>query len=138
MKSHNKKNMTFINHLELLRWHIIRSIIIVIIFSFLSFFCKDFIFHTIILGPSRPDFWTYQTLCKISVVLKSPFLCIKQLNFTIQSRHMTGQFTMHLFSSLIIGLIFSFPYILWEAWRFISPALYIEREKKVFLFFFFR
>lgn len=136
MQNSNKNNMTFINHLELLRWHIIRSLIVIFLFSCISFLCKKFIFHTIILGPSRSDFWTYQILCKIGIILKSPFLCIKQLHFTIQSRYMTGQFTMHLISSFVFGFICSFPYIFWELWRFISPGLGILEKKKIYILIF--
>lgn len=119
-----EKEMSFLDHLEELRWHIIRSVVSIFVFAIIAFLSKDFIWHNIILGPSRPDFLTYTTLCRISDAIGSAVLCIDTLPFTIQSRQMSGQFTMHISSSFIIGLICAFPYAFWEMWRFISPALY--------------
>ncbi|REE00402.1 twin-arginine translocase subunit TatC [Marinoscillum furvescens] len=121
--------MTFLDHLEELRWHLIRSLIAIMIFAVGAFVAKTLVFHTIILGPSRVDFWTYDMLCKLSEMLKSPALCIEKLPFIIQSRKMTGQFSMHVTSSFVIGIICAFPYAFWEVWRFIKPGLY-PRERK--------
>lgn len=131
MPSRDDKQMPFLEHLEELRWHIIRSLAAIIAFAIIAFLAKRFVFHTIILGPSRPDFWTYRMLCKLSERINAPALCIKHLPFTLQSRQMTGQFTMHLTASLMIGLIGAFPYTFWELWRFIKPGLYAS-EKSVF------
>ncbi|MTI30569.1 twin-arginine translocase subunit TatC [Xanthovirga aplysinae] len=120
--------MTFLDHLEELRWHMIRSFASIFILAVVAFLSKDIVFHQIILGPSRTDFWTYQTLCKIGTWLNSDVLCIDSLPFEIQSRQMTGQFTMHITSSLVVGLILAFPYAFWEFWRFISPALYTKER----------
>ena len=119
-----ENEMTFLDHLEELRWHIIRSLIAIIVFSIAAFASKNLIFHTIILGPSRVDFWTYRKLCQLSELLNAPLLCIEELPFIIQSRQMTGQFMMHITASFVIGLIFTFPYAFWEIWRFIKPGLY--------------
>lgn len=124
-----EKEMSFLDHLEELRWHLIRSLGAIIVFAVAAFVSKDLVFHTIILGPSRPDFWTYSMLCKLSEVLGSDALCIEQLPFIIQSRKMTGQFTMHITSSFVIGLILTFPYAFWEIWRFIKPGLYPKERK---------
>lgn len=121
--------MTFLDHLEELRWHIIRSLAAIMVFAIAAFLAKGLVFHTIILGPSRVDFWTYEMLCKLSVALHSPALCIDELPFIIQSRQMTGQFTMHITSSFVVGIIVAFPYAFWEIWRFIKPGLY-PRERK--------
>lgn len=118
--------MSFIDHLEELRWHIIRSVLSIMVFAVAAFLSKDFIFHHLILAPSRTDFWTYRMLCESGVEA----LCIDKLPFILQSRQMTGQFTMHLTASFLIGLICAFPYAFWEIWRFVSPALYSE-EKSV-------
>ena len=118
--------MSFIDHLEELRWHIIRSLGAIMVFAVAAFLMKDFIFHNIILAPSRTDFWTYRMLCNSGV----DDLCIDKLPFILQSRQMTGQFTMHLTASFLIGIVIAFPYAFWEIWRFISPALYSE-EKSV-------
>ncbi|WP_421874163.1 twin-arginine translocase subunit TatC [Marinoscillum sp.] len=121
--------MTFLDHLEELRWHLIRSLAAIMVFAVAAFFAKTLVFHTILLGPSRVDFWTYEMLCKLSDILKSEALCIDELPFIIQSRKMTGQFSMHVTSSFVIGIICAFPYAFWEIWRFIKPGLY-PRERK--------
>lgn len=125
----DESEMTFLDHLEELRWHLIRSLIAIAVFSVAAFLAKGLIFHTIILGPSRTDFWTYQALCRLAEFLKSPALCMDELPFIIQSRQMTGQFSMHITSSFVVGLICAFPYAFWEIWRFIKPGLY-PRERK--------
>jgi sec-independent protein translocase protein TatC len=125
-----EKEMSFLDHLEELRWHIIRSLISIMIFAIAAFLAKNFVFHGIILAPSRPDFWTYRMLCKLSDLMHTSVLCVEELPFIIQSRQMTGQFTMHLTSSFVIGLILAFPYAFWEMWRFISPGLY-SKEKQI-------
>lgn len=125
-----EKEMSFLDHLEELRWHIIRSLIAIFIFAILAFLAKDFVFGKIILGPSKPDFWTFRMLCKAAVWLNSDVLCIRELDFIIQSRKMTGQVTMHITSSFVIGLIVAFPYAFWEIWRFVRPGLY-EKERKI-------
>jgi sec-independent protein translocase protein TatC len=119
-----EQEMTFLDHLEQLRWHIIRSSIAIVVFTVAAFVSKNFIFHTIIFGPSRLDFWTYKQSCRLAEFLNSPVLCINEMPFIIQSRQMTGQFMMHITASFVIGLIFAFPYTFWEIWRFVKPGLY--------------
>jgi len=120
--------MSFLDHLEQLRWHLLRSVSAILVFMVLAFLSKSFVFGTVILGPSRVDFITYRTLCRISEALSIPALCIQELPFIIQSRQMTGQFSMHVTSSLVVGLIAAFPYVFWEVWRFIAPGLY-DKER---------
>lgn len=122
--------MSFLDHLEELRWHIIRSLAAIMVFAIAAFLSKRIIFHGIILAPSRTDFWTYRILCQISDIINSKVLCIEELPFILQSRQMTGQFMMHITSSFVIGLILAFPYAFWEMWRFIKPGLY-DKEKNV-------
>ncbi len=121
--------MSFLDHLEELRWHLIRSLIAIFVFAITAFISKGIIFGEIILGPSKPSFWTYKVLCVLSELLNSDSLCISELPFIIQSRQMTGQFSMHITSSFVIGLICAFPYAFWEIWRFVKPGLY-EKERK--------
>lgn len=124
-----EEEMTFLEHLEELRWHLIRSVIAILLLAIGVFLAKDFVWHSIILAPSRLDFWTYQMLCKAAEVIQSDGLCINDLPFIIQSRKMTGQFTMHITTSVLIGLIVSFPYVFWEIWSFVRPGLF-EKERK--------
>jgi sec-independent protein translocase protein TatC len=123
-----ESSMSFLDHLEQLRWHLLRSISAVFVFTIAAFLAKSFVFGVVILGPSKVDFITYTTLCRISDALSIPALCIDELPFVIQSRQMTGQFSMHMTSSLVIGLIIAFPYLFWEIWRFVSPGLH-EKER---------
>ncbi|MDN3688015.1 twin-arginine translocase subunit TatC [Cyclobacterium jeungdonense] len=120
--------MSFLDHLEQLRWHLLRSISAILVFMVLAFLAKGFVFGQVILGPSKIDFVTYRVLCQLSDFFSLPALCIEKLPFIIQSRQMTGQFSMHITSSLVIGLIAAFPYVFWEVWRFISPGLYAKEK----------
>jgi len=123
-----EEGMSFLDHLEALRWHILRAVSAVLVFSVAAFIAKDFVFGILILGPSKVDFLTYRLLCDVGNYLGVNALCIDDLPFTIQSRQMTGQFSMHMTSSFVVGLIAAFPYLFWEVWRFISPGLY-SKEK---------
>nr|WP_246611621.1 twin-arginine translocase subunit TatC [Arthrospiribacter ruber] len=121
--------MSFLDHLEQLRWHLLRSVAAVLIFTVAAFLAKSIVFGKVILGPSRVDFVTYRLLCQIADALSTPVLCIDTLPFTIQSRQMTGQFSMHLTSSMVVGLIAAFPYLFYEVWKFISPGLYSKERQ---------
>ena len=125
-----EKEMSFLEHLEELRWHVVRSLAAVLIFTIGAFVVAPWIFHNIIFAPARVDFPTFVWLCNLGEFLGSgDALCVKEIPFKVQSRFMTGQFSMHIVSSLVIGIIVAFPYITWELWRFIKPGLY-PREKK--------
>jgi sec-independent protein translocase protein TatC len=121
--------MSFFDHIEILRWHLIRSCIAILIFTCLAFYYYDFVFDKIIMGPKKPDFWTYRMLCKLGDYLNRPGFCIKEIPGKIINTEMAGQFTLEINSALIIGITAGFPYLLWEIWRFIKPALH-EKERK--------
>jgi sec-independent protein translocase protein TatC len=123
-----EEGMSFLDHLEALRWHILRAISAVLILTIIAFLAKNIVFGVIILGPSKIDFITYRLFCDLGNFLGIPALCIEQLPFTLQSREMTSQFSMHMTSSLVVGFVVAFPYLFWEVWRFISPGLY-DKEK---------
>ncbi len=119
-----EKEMSFLDHLEELRWHLIRSVVAVMIFATIAFLAKSFIFDVLIFGPKSADFPTYKLLCNIAQTIgfKDSF-CFTELPFRIQSRTMAGQFSAHLWTSILAGFIIAFPYVLYEMWRFISPGL---------------
>lgn len=127
-KAHNE--MSFLDHLEELRWHLIRSVLAVVIIGSGAFLMKGFIFDTVIFGPSRMNFPTYRLFCDIATWMgfDSAF-CADKLPFSIQSRQMGAQFSMHIWTSIWAGFIVGFPYILYEIWKFISPGLY-EKERQ--------
>lgn len=121
--------MSFFDHLEALRWHLIRAAIAIVIFTSAAFYFYDFIFHTIIMGPSRPNFWTYRMLCKLGDLLNKPGFCINKINVRLINTEMAGQFTLQINSALLIGVMAGFPYLLYEIWLFVKPALH-EKERK--------
>jgi len=120
--------MSFLDHLEALRWHLLRSVSAILIFTVIAFLAKSIVFGVIILGPSKVDFISYRWLCDMSDFFGVPALCIDELPFTIQSRQMTGQFSMHMTTSFVVGFIVAFPYVFWEVWKFISPGLYDQER----------
>lgn len=125
-----KDEMSFLDHLEELRWHLIRSVLAILIIASVAFIFKDFIFDVLLFGPKQKHFITYRWFCSISQTLgQGNSFCIEELPFRIQSRTMAGQFSAHLWTSILAGFIVSFPYIVFEFWRFISPGLY-EKERK--------
>lgn len=125
-----EKEMSFLEHLEELRWHIIRSLGAIAVFAVAAFIFREYIWYWVILAPSRPDFWTYEMFCRLGSMTGAEFFCIDELPFIIQNRRMTAQFTMALTSSFVIGLIIAFPYAFWEFWRFVKPGLY-QTEKQL-------
>ncbi len=124
-----EEEMSFLDHLEELRWHLLRAFLSIFIFAIAAFIGKSFVFNVILFGPSRTDFPTYQLLCDLSQLIQSQVLCIEQLPFTVQSRTMTGQFAMHIMASVVVGLVCAFPYAFWEIWRFVKPGLYPDEVK---------
>jgi sec-independent protein translocase protein TatC len=129
-KDSSKDEMSFLDHLEELRWHLIRSVLAIVIVATAAFIFKDFIFDVLLFGPKNKDFVTYRWFCSLSQSLgQGSSFCIEELPFRIQSRTMAGQFSAHLWTSVLAGFIVSFPYIIFEFWKFISPGLY-EKERK--------
>ncbi|MCJ7468572.1 MAG: twin-arginine translocase subunit TatC [Maribacter sp.] len=122
--------MSFLDHLEELRWHLIRSTTAVVIIGLIAFIFSRFIFDDIIFAPSLMDFPTYKFFCRAAtyIGIESDF-CKDELPFTIQSRQMSGQFSADIWTAIWVGFIVGFPYILYELWKFISPGLY-EKERK--------
>lgn len=124
------KDMSFLDHLEIFRWHLIRSALAILFFTIIAFVYKDIVFDTIILGPRNPDFLTYKTLCLISKFLGfQDALCIMESPFSLMNISMSGQFSTHITTSFFVGFIVAFPYVFWEFWRFIRPALYANETK---------
>jgi len=121
--------MSFLDHLEELRWHLIRSTIAVVIIGIVAFTMSGFIFDSIIFTLTKMDFPTYEFFCKVATFIgfDSDF-CADELPFTIQNRTMGGQFSADIWTSIWAGFIISFPYVLYEVWKFISPGLY-EKER---------
>ena len=120
----DEKEMSFLDHLEELRWHIVRSVISIFIFGTITFLAKDFVFNTLIAGPKETWFPTYRMLCGLG-----DGLCFTPPNFKLIAVGLGESFIVHLKASFFLGLTISFPYIFWEMWKFIKPGLY-DNEKK--------
>jgi len=127
MKKDKANAQGFLEHLEELRWHLVRSIIAIVAVAIVVFIAKDYIFGHIILAPKNPEFFTNRVLCNLADKLNVDNLCINRIPLEIINIKMTGQFSMHIMISLVLGVILAFPYIFWEFWSFLKPALY-EKE----------
>lgn len=125
-----EKEHSFLDHLEILRWHLIRSAAAILVFTTLAFIFPEFLFDKIILASKSPDFATYKFFCWLSETLHfGEALCIKEAPFELMNIKMSGQFSTHIVSSLVAGFVCAFPYVFWEIWRFIKPALYGSEKK---------
>ena len=123
-KRAQNEEMSFIDHLEELRWHIVRSLLAVIIAAIAIFIKMDWFFDTIILGPIRKDFVSYTKLCDFSHwVGIGDSLCMPAVNVPLQATTFGSQFISSITIAFIGGFILAFPYIFWEVWKFIKPAL---------------
>jgi sec-independent protein translocase protein TatC len=123
------KEMSFLQHLEELRWHLVRSVSAISIIAIVAFLNKEILFDGILLAPKSPSFLTYRVLCSISHRLNlGDQLCVNSIPFSLISVDLSAQFTTHMWVAFVAGLIVASPYVLWEIWRFIRPALY-EKER---------
>jgi sec-independent protein translocase protein TatC len=126
-----KAEMSFIDHLEELRWHIMRSAIALLVGAILVFVKIDFFFSKIVMGPAEKDFITYRALCRVShAVGLGNSMCLETLNLKLISTQMSSQFMMSFTIAMVGGFIISFPYIFWEFWRFAKPALTAREQRK--------
>ena len=137
MAKKNLGEMSFLDHLEELRWLLVRSSAAIVIMALATYFFSDYVFDVILFGPTNPNFITYRFFCDASHYLGfAESICITELPFTIQNTSMEGQVNMFVWTCITAGFILAFPYILWELWKFISPALYEKEKKNAKLFIF--
>ena len=124
-----ESEMSFLEHLEELRWHIVRSVGAVLVFAIAAFILKEFIFDMVILKPRLPEFWTNRMFAKLGDFVGTDAVKINQVPLKMQSINIAGQFSTHILVSIIAGFILASPFVFFEFWRFIKPALY-EKEKR--------
>jgi sec-independent protein translocase protein TatC len=132
-----ESEMSFFEHLEALRWHLIRAALAIVAFTIVAFTYYDNIFDSVIMAPTHQDFWTYRMMCGMGDVFhnlipswfKAKDFCIDKINVSLINTEMAGQFTLQVNSSLMIGLVLGIPYLFYELWKFIKPALH-EKERK--------
>lgn len=125
----NTKEMSFVDHLEELRWTLFRSFISIGVFAVVAFINKQFVFEKVLFGPTKPDFFTYKFLCSLSEKIGIDFICIDTINYTVVNLELSGQFMTHLTTSVALGFIFAFPYLVWEVWKFVKPGLHPNEMK---------
>ncbi|WP_040251162.1 twin-arginine translocase subunit TatC [Psychroserpens mesophilus] len=138
MGKKNTDEMSFLDHIEDLRWHLIRITLSILICATVAFIFSGFIFEHIIFAPKRMDFPTYKWLCQASqfIGINDTTFCAAEFPFKVQSRTMAGQFSADIWTSIFAGFILAFPYVIYQLWSFISPGLRSEERKysKGFIF----
>ncbi|WCO02557.1 twin-arginine translocase subunit TatC [Psychroserpens ponticola] len=134
----NTKEMSFLDHIEELRWHLIRITLSILICATVAFIFSGFVFEHIIFAPKRMDFPTYKWLCQVSqfIGINDTTFCATEFPFRVQSRTMGGQFSADIWTSIFAGFILAFPYVIYQLWSFISPGLRSSERKysKGFIF----
>ncbi|MDN6343094.1 MULTISPECIES: twin-arginine translocase subunit TatC [Psychroflexus] len=127
-------NMSFMDHLEDLRWHLVRSVLAILLGGAVAFVLKDITFG-ILFAPKDASFVTYDVLCQFSRTLGfEKSFCFDELPFRIQSRKVAGQFSAHIWTSITAGFIIAFPYVIYQFWSFLKPALSMNEQKYARLF----
>jgi sec-independent protein translocase protein TatC len=130
LKQDGQEEMTFIDHLEALRWHIMRSLLAILIIGIIIFYNIDYVFERIIAGPLQNDFISYRALCDFSKWLRlGDALCMPAINVKLQTTTFSSQFMSSITIAFMGGFIVAFPYIFWEFWSFVKPAL-TSKEKQ--------
>ena len=137
-KSDENAEMSFIDHLEVLRGTIVRSLFSILIAFVVLFIYRDWIMDNVIMGPLNPDFVTYKAFCDLSHYLHlGDSLCMPPVKVTLQSTTFGGQFLSAISMALIGGIIIAFPFIFWQFWSFVKPALKENELKNTrFMIFF--
>ncbi|TDH20891.1 twin-arginine translocase subunit TatC [Segetibacter sp. 3557_3] len=119
-----QEEMTFVDHLEALRWHIVRSLLAIIIIGIVIFINIDWVFDRVIAGPLQNDFISYRAMCSFSHLIHlGDALCMPPINIKMQTTTFSSQFMSSITIAFMGGFIAAFPYIFWELWSFIKPAL---------------
>ncbi|MEH6535793.1 MAG: twin-arginine translocase subunit TatC [Psychroserpens sp.] len=131
MTKNNTDEMSFLDHLEDLRWHLIRITLSVLICATVAFVFSRAIFKYIIFAPKQMDFPTYKWLCKASefIGINDTTFCATEFPFIIQSREMSAQFSADIWTSIFAGFIIAFPYVIYQFWSFISPGMHSKERK---------
>ena len=131
MGESNTKEMSFLDHIEELRWHLIRITLSILICATVAFIFSGFVFEHIIFAPKRMDFPTYKWLCQVSqfIGINDTTFCAAEFPFRVQSRTMGGQFSADIWTSIFAGFILAFPYVIYQLWSFISPGLRSSERK---------
>jgi sec-independent protein translocase protein TatC len=129
-EAQQEKEMSFLDHLEELRWHLVRAILSIVIVGTVVFLMKSFVFDTVLFGPRNDDFWSYKAVCNLSDLLgMGDVLCMTPTNFKIIATEFGERFIVHIKVSIMLGFVVAFPYVFYQFWSFIAPGLYEEERK---------
>ncbi len=130
MAKKNVNEMSFLDHLEDLRWHLIRATSAIMIVATLAFIFSRSIFKHIIFAPKEMSFPTYKLLCKAAQFINvDTTFCGDELPMMIQNRTMAGQFSADIWTAILAGFIIAFPYVIYQFWKFISPGMHPNERK---------
>ena len=120
----SEDEMSFIDHLEALRWHVVRSLLVIMASAIVFFIFIDWIFDHVIMGPTQNNFISYRVLCSLSHMLRmGDSLCMPPMELNLQVNSVSGTFMSSITIAFAGGIIVALPYVLWEVWRFVRPAL---------------
>ena len=115
--------MTFFEHIDALRPHLVRGFSALFIIMIVAFVAKKFIIDMVLMGPQSPDFPTNRWLCELSHRLfGDDTLCINHIKLNMVNTALGGQFNLHMQVSMVTGVVLAVPYLLWEIWRFVVDA----------------
>lgn len=134
-KNSNGKEMSFWDHLDELRGVLFRSALVIVVLMAVAFGFKDFVFGKVIFAATSSDFPLYQWLCKLGELVGMSGLCVDPFEIKVVNIQLASQFFTHMSVSFWIGFLVGFPYLLYELWRFVSPALYPSEKKHIKLAF---
>ena len=129
-KKEDGKEMTFLEHLEELRWHILRSLAVIVVIGIVLFLNQRWLFDKVIFGPTHQDFFSYRAICNLSNLIGlGDSMCFTPPDFRTQAIGFGAAFITSIKVSFIAGIIVAFPYIFWEVWRFVKPGLYPREQQ---------
>lgn len=124
MAEMEEAEMGFFDHIEVLRWHLVRSVAAIAVLAIIFFVNSSFVFDQLLFGPTKDGFITYKLLCALATKFGLPqSLCIGGMKVQLMNTELFGQFITQLKTAFVLGFIVAFPYVLWELWRFVRPAL---------------
>ncbi|HET6993451.1 MAG TPA: twin-arginine translocase subunit TatC [Chitinophagaceae bacterium] len=130
-KKDPNSEMSFIDHLEELRWHLIRSVIAILVGAIVVYIYVREVVDKVLLAPAHDDFVSYKWFCQAGHALRlGNTLCMQGVKVSFISTEMTGQFISSFTVAFVGGFIVAFPYIFWEFWKFVRPALSEKELKK--------
>lgn len=124
MSTVDDQEMSFLDHLEELRWRIVKSVIAILVFAIAMWFFKEWVIQNLFIAMTKPNFISFRMMCEWFG------LCSDEIPVNFQSTKVGAQFTYALLLSIVGGFIVAFPYVFNQLWGFVKPGLR-ENEKQV-------